>query len=127
MIRKPEVLNCYLADWWEGTNSSGQTGLFPSNYVEVVSGDVGEEEAPPAPPAPPAPAPAAEEEDEGVPPPPPPPPPMPAAEGGPVNIVDEGMTAIAQYDYEAAEDNEISFKEGDKIVRIVQVRLSGAT
>lgn len=65
--------------WWSGTNATGQAGLFPSNYCELVEAE--EEEAaappppPPAPPAPPAPAPppgaavaareAEEEEDEG--------------------------------------------------------------
>ncbi len=42
------------------------------------------------------------------------------AEGGPTNMVDEGKVAVAMYDYEAQEGNEIGFKEGDKIVRIVE-------
>ncbi|KAI9053867.1 hypothetical protein LZ554_002814 [Drepanopeziza brunnea f. sp. 'monogermtubi'] len=67
-------------DWWMGTNSKGESGLFPSNYVEPVK-DEGEEEAQ-APLAPPAPA------------------------------TDSGPTATAVYDYEAAEDNELSFEEG---------------
>ncbi|KAI2623021.1 hypothetical protein GGS26DRAFT_235197 [Hypomontagnella submonticulosa] len=83
-------------DWWMGTNSRGETGLFPSNYVELVDDDA--EEPPAAPTAghaavPPPPAPAAE--------------PEPAAGGG--------NTATAQFDYEAAEDNELSFPEGAKI------------
>ncbi len=31
-------------DWWMGGNARGQTGLFPSNYVELVADD----DAPPA-------------------------------------------------------------------------------
>jgi drebrin-like protein len=31
-------------DWWMGENARGQSGLFPSNYVELVEGD----DAPPA-------------------------------------------------------------------------------
>ncbi|KAH8593268.1 hypothetical protein B0O99DRAFT_627630 [Bisporella sp. PMI_857] len=74
-------------DWWMGTNSKGESGLFPSNYVELVE----DEEAAPEPPAPAArPTPVA-----------------PAAPAGP--------TASAIYDYEAAEDNELSFPEGAKI------------
>lgn len=75
-------------DWWMGTNSRGESGLFPSNYVELVEE---EEEAAPAVaasatvPQPPAPAPAAQKEPE------------PAAGGG--------TTATALFDYEAAEDN----------------------
>jgi hypothetical protein len=75
-------------DWWMGTNAQGESGLFPSNYVELVDDD--EEAAAPQPPAPvpaPAPAPAAQEE--------------PEAEAA-------GPTATAQFDYEAAEDNGMS-------------------
>jgi hypothetical protein len=77
-------------DWWMGTNARGESGLFPSNYVELV--DDNEEAAAAPPPAPipaPAPAPAlvAHEEPEAT----------PAASGG--------STATAQFDYEAAEDN----------------------
>ncbi|KAK8117100.1 SH3 domain-containing protein [Apiospora kogelbergensis] len=34
-------------DWWMGTNSTGESGLFPSNYVELVDDE--EEQAPEAP------------------------------------------------------------------------------
>ena len=38
-IRCGEVLTVLRKDvgegWWEGTNSSGQSGLFPEAYVEV--------------------------------------------------------------------------------------------
>jgi drebrin-like protein len=72
-------------DWWMGRNAQGQTGLFPSNYVEVV--EEGEEPAEHA---------AA--------------PPHPAA-GGP--------TATAEFGYEAAEDNELSFPEGATVHNVV--------
>lgn len=68
-------------DWWMGTNAQGESGLFPSNYVELVEDDeelVAQE--------PPAPAPVAQKEPE----------PQSAA---------AGPTATAQFDYEAAEDN----------------------
>ncbi|KAB8292296.1 hypothetical protein EYC80_008038 [Monilinia laxa] len=87
-------------DWWMGTNSKGESGLFPSNYVELVED---EEESAPAPvpthhaePEPPARAPA---------------PAAPAA--APTRAA--GPTATTQYDYEAAEDNELSFPEGATI------------
>lgn len=80
-----------------GTNSKGASGLFPSNYVELVEGEEFSEATPASPePAPePAPAPASH----------------PAASAGP--------TATALYDYEAAEDNELSFEEGAKITDLV--------
>lgn len=89
-------------DWWMGTNSRGEQGLFPSNYVELVEdgaeGDAGAG-------APPLPAhPAAEEE-------PPAGPPQPTGASGP--------TATALYDYEAAEDNELSFPEDATVTNIV--------
>ncbi|KAI1006474.1 hypothetical protein K3495_g1746 [Podosphaera aphanis] len=71
-------------DWWMGTNSKGETGLFPSNYVELL-----EENAPseialrPVAPAEPS-----------------------------------GPSATALYDYEAAEDNELSFEEDAVISNI---------
>ena len=34
---------------------------------------------------------------------------------------DEGETAIAEYDYEAQEDNELSFPEGARITNIERV------
>ncbi|RDL38234.1 Actin depolymerizing protein [Venustampulla echinocandica] len=75
-------------DWWMGTNSKGESGLFPSNYVELVE----EEEKR-------APAPA----------------PVPAAPAAAPSSAPSGPTATAVYDYEAAEDNELSFDEGAKI------------
>jgi len=79
-------------DWWMGTNSAGASGLFPSNYVELVEdagagapgGGAQAAIRPPPPPAEPEPEPE---------------PVAPAAAGG------SGSTAIAQFDYEAAEDN----------------------
>ncbi|CAK7231830.1 actin binding protein [Sporothrix curviconia] len=88
-------------DWWMGTNSRGETGLFPSNYVEIVGDDepaAHHDEAPVTaahiPPPPPAEEPAHEESDKGLP------------------------WAYAQYDYEAGEDNELSFPEGAKVTDI---------
>ena len=81
-------------DWWMGTNSKGESGLFPSNYVELAAGDEDEETAPPPQPA----RPVAEREPEPAP--VPVPAPAPASGAG-----DEGATATALYDYEAAEDN----------------------
>ncbi|KAI6084519.1 hypothetical protein F4821DRAFT_242713 [Hypoxylon rubiginosum] len=92
-------------DWWMGTNSQGETGLFPSNYVELVDDEAGE----------PAPAAAA---SHAV----PPPPPAPAAEPEPEPAAGHGDhggdTATAQFDYEAAEDNELSFPEGATITNV---------
>jgi hypothetical protein len=91
-------------DWWMGTNSQGDRGLFPANYVEVVEDDDAGA-APPVPthPSEPEPVPAAA-------------PPQPAGGSGP--------TATALYDYEAAEDNELSFPENATITGIVRTLLS---
>ncbi|KAH7413327.1 hypothetical protein BKA64DRAFT_703432 [Cadophora sp. MPI-SDFR-AT-0126] len=80
-------------DWWMGTNGKGESGLFPSNYVELVEDDEEEAQAQ----APPPPAPVAEPEPAAA----------PSGSAGP--------TATAIYDYEAAEDNELSFDEGATI------------
>lgn len=85
-------------DWWMGTNAKGESGLFPSNYVELVE-DSSAAAAVAGRAAPPPPAPAAAE-------------PEAAAPAG------EGKTATAQYDYEAAEDNELGFPEGAKITNL---------
>ncbi|KAL7942373.1 hypothetical protein V8C42DRAFT_332181 [Trichoderma barbatum] len=84
-------------DWWMGTNARGESGLFPSNYVELVE----DGDAAPAPPA----APVAAREPE-----PAPAPVAPAAPPAPAATA-AGPTATALYDYEAAEDNELSFPE----------------
>jgi drebrin-like protein len=86
-------------DWWMGENARGETGLFPSNYVELV-----EDGAAPAAAA----SPLVEEHS------------APAGS----SAVKAGPTATAQYDYEAAEDNEISFPEGAKITNLVSPTIS---
>ena len=83
-------------DWWHGRNSRGETGLFPSNYVELV-----EEESRGG--AAPAPTAAVEHEHE-----------MQAYAG-----VTQGHTATALYDYDAAEENELTFPENAKITNVV--------
>lgn len=83
-------------DWWMGQNSRGETGLFPSNYVELVD-DAGAS----------GPAPVQQEEPAAAPP------------AGPAGGAKSSPTAVAQYDYEAAEDNEISFPEGATITDVV--------
>lgn len=72
-------------DWWMGTNSQGESGLFPSNYVTLVEDDDGADAGKAA--AAPPPPPAAVHEPE----------PEPAA--------GRGATATALFDYEPAEDN----------------------
>ncbi|KAK0618609.1 hypothetical protein B0T17DRAFT_538410 [Bombardia bombarda] len=88
-------------DWWMGTNSQGESGLFPSNYVELVDDDGDKAPELPGPP------PAAHAEPE--------PNTAPAAAATSAN---GGPTATAQYDYEAAEDNELSFPEGATITNL---------
>ncbi|KAK9480212.1 hypothetical protein V1514DRAFT_350445 [Lipomyces japonicus] len=85
--------------WWSGRNSVGDDGLFPSNYVELqadngVDAAVAHGQEPSG-----AAADVAEPEPE---------PEQHAQEEEPPN----GPSAIAQYDYEAQEDNELSFPEG---------------
>ena len=95
-------------DWWMGTTAQGEQGLFPANYVELIEG--GEDDADDAgnapPPLPSHPS-AGQEE-------PPAAPPQPAGGAGP--------TATAIYDYDAAEDNELSFPEGATITQVVSQR-----
>lgn len=92
-------------DWWAGLNAQGETGLFPSNYVELVEEEKHEQEQEHEHQqgghehAEPAAAPGAAHEEVGG---------------------SHGPTATALYDYEAAEDNEVSFPEGAKITGVVR-------
>lgn len=85
-------------DWWMGTNEQGERGLFPSNYVKIMEADEHHAAAAAAP------APVAEQ--------------VPPA-GPPAGASKAGPTATAQYDYEAAEENELSFPDGATIEEVV--------
>ena len=82
-------------DWWMGQNPRGETGLFPSNYVEVIEDRGGQAshhvDVEPE----------AEQQTAGA------------------DKAMEGATATALYEYEAAEGNELSFPEHAKITGIV--------
>lgn len=88
-------------DWWLGVNARGERGLFPGNYVEMVEDEQPASQVPghtmePA------------VEPESI--------PQPSAAPG---LSSDGPIATALYDYEAAEDNELSFPENAKIVNVV--------
>ncbi|KAI9769654.1 MAG: hypothetical protein M1840_003891 [Geoglossum simile] len=79
-------------DWWWGRNPNGDTGLFPASYVELVEVSSGHHE------------PYEDKKQEE---------PITSA---PAPKSDR--TAIAIYDYEAAEDNELNFGEGAEITGV---------
>ncbi|ODV78406.1 uncharacterized protein CANTADRAFT_67490 [Suhomyces tanzawaensis NRRL Y-17324] len=80
-------------EWWSGKHEkTGEVGLFPAAYVVIKEQD--SDAKPVSSPATANPTPAA----------------APASSKGP--------SAIAEYDYERDEDNEIEFAEGDEIVDI---------
>ncbi|KAK9475515.1 uncharacterized protein V1510DRAFT_358756 [Dipodascopsis tothii] len=67
--------------WWAGTNSEGERGLFPANYVRLVKGDLVSDSTS-----------------------------IHRKASEPSVAV--GPSAVAEYDYEAQESNELSFPEG---------------
>ena len=89
-------------DWWMGENARGETGLFPSNYVELI-----------------------EDQDDGAPTHEPTPAaidPTPSAPAtGPPGGSRSGPTATALYDYEAAgEHPEMDSTQGNDGLTIFQ-------
>ncbi|GEM07516.1 hypothetical protein Rt10032_c03g1533 [Rhodotorula toruloides] len=86
--------------WWQAS-IDGRTGLFPSNYVELIDEPQDERQGVPA---------AAEtvEADER----------HADTEPGPEPAADEGIVAVALYDYTAEEEGELTFTEGQRIVNI---------
>ncbi|KAJ3122200.1 hypothetical protein HK100_012084 [Physocladia obscura] len=81
--------------WWQGKNSRGQIGLFPAAYVEEIKVSAASSVFSPAASA-------------GT-----------ATPARPQAV--ESIEALALYDYEAAEPNEITFATGDRITNIVYV------
>ena len=83
-------------DWWTGRNPRGETGLFPSNYVELMEseGDDGGQ---------------ADNQADAE----------PEAAQHTAGTIEDGPTATALYEYEAAEGNELSFPENAKITGVV--------
>lgn len=79
-------------DWWMGTNAAGESGLFPSNYVELVEDEDNSGLQPPTGTAA-VQQPVAEPEPDSRP------------SAGPSATEAGATTATALFDYEAAEDN----------------------
>lgn len=96
-------------DWWMGQNPRGESGLFPSNYVELIEGDgAGGGHA------------SHQAESE----------PGPGRHVAGATESSHGATATTLYEYEAAEGNELSFPENVRITSIVshqpQTRVIGS-
>ncbi|KAI4286672.1 MAG: hypothetical protein L6R35_004074 [Caloplaca aegaea] len=92
-------------DWWMGENPSGEVGLFPSNYVELIADEEHGTAAAPA-------------FNHGLEP--------ELVAHRETTTADTGRTATALYDYDAAENNELSFPENAKIIGIVSRILSSS-
>ena len=101
------VVNIEMVDenWWMGENVHGESGLFPSNYVELIDDDDGAGQGPEQP--------TARQEETHV-------PDLPQHQAS-IGAASSSATATALYDYEAAEDNELSFPENAKITGIVSL------
>ncbi len=95
-------------DWWMGQNPRGESGLFPSNYVELVEDDGDAERQA-------AHQPSSQPHSE--------PEPEPEQHHASTAGAGQGATATALYDYEAAEGNELSFPENATITGVVSSRL----
>lgn len=107
-VRYLDSLNLHQG-WWSGQDPQGNVGLFPSNYVELQEPDPSNLPAVPI-------STTAHTDTETE------PEPEPGHESAPPPpAADEGETAIAEYDYEAQEDNELSFPEGAVITHIERV------
>lgn len=102
LIEGDYVTNIDMVDehWWMGANKYGETGLFPSNYVELV--EEGQHSAQHEP--------EAHHESHG----------HKAEESSEVEQT-QSYTATTIYDYEAAEDNELTFPEDAKITDVVSL------
>ena len=90
-------------DWWMGQNSRGETGLFPSNYVELVNGEEDHDGQ------------ASHHIESG----------LKAGHHTSGDTEARGgatATATALYEYEAVEGNELSFPEDAKITGVVRHR-----
>lgn len=86
-------------NWWMGINAHGESGLFPSNYVELIENGAGGVHS------------MQEPEPELK-------PQYAAATSEP----SQGATATAIYDYEAVEENELTFPENAKITGVVSIQ-----
>lgn len=91
-------------DWWMGQNPRGESGLFPSNYVELVEGDADAGGQP------------SHQAQANL---QPEPEPEPGRGYSGSAETSQGATATALYDYEAAEGNELSFPENARITSVV--------
>lgn len=89
-------------DWWMGQNPRGESGLFPSNYVELVEGDAD------------AGGQFSHQTKANL-----QPEPEPRQNYSGIAETSQGATATALYDYEAAEENELSFPENARILSVV--------
>ncbi|KAI9621345.1 hypothetical protein H4Q26_015844 [Puccinia striiformis f. sp. tritici PST-130] len=104
LVEGETIINIEQVDegWWTGMSADGtRQGLFPATCVRLITEETEANQAE-------AIAPEAEEEvveEEEV-----------TATSTPA--ADKGVHAIAMYDYEAGEDNEITFQETEEIIEI---------